>query len=109
MGGIMDSAGPRSLSFNKYANGGVANSPQLALFGEGDTPEAYVPLPDGRTIPVTMKGGGGDAVVNIHNNSSQPVEGTANSSFDGEKMVVDIMIKNLTRPSPVRQAVKEIR
>jgi tape measure domain-containing protein len=54
-GGIMTSSGP--LPLNAYANGGVANKPQVALFGEGSTPEAYVPLPDGRTIPVTMTGG----------------------------------------------------
>lgn len=53
-GGIMSSSG--SLSLMKYANGGVANKPQLALFGEGRMNEAYVPLPDGRSIPVTMKG-----------------------------------------------------
>lgn len=64
-GGIMTSAGPLSLS--KYAGGGVANRPQLALFGEGRTPEAYVPLPDGRRIPVAMSGGGGGQVVqNLH-------------------------------------------
>ncbi|MBS7812346.1 hypothetical protein [Roseococcus pinisoli] len=51
-GGIMTSMGPVQL--RKYANGGVANNPQLALFGEGAQPEAYVPLPDGRSIPVTM-------------------------------------------------------
>lgn len=63
-GGIMTSKG--SLPLNKYANGGVANSPQLALFGEGKTPEAYVPLPDGRSIPVTMKGSGsGDVNVSM--------------------------------------------
>ena len=28
------------------------------MFGEGSTPEAYVPLPDGRRIPVAMSGGG---------------------------------------------------
>ena len=63
-GGVMTSAGPMAL--RSYASGGVANSPQLALFGEGSRPEAYVPLPDGRTIPVTMSGGaaGGD-VFNI--------------------------------------------
>jgi len=63
-GGVMTSAGPMALQ--SYASGGVANSPQLALFGEGSRPEAYVPLPDGRSIPVTMSGGasGGD-VFNI--------------------------------------------
>lgn len=51
-GGIMTETG--SAPLKKYANGGIANSPQLALYGEGSMPEAYVPLPDGRTIPVTM-------------------------------------------------------
>lgn len=49
-----------------YAAGGIARSPQVAVFGEGKNAEAFVPLPDGRTIPVTMTGGGrGATVVNI--------------------------------------------
>lgn len=40
-----------------YASGGIANSPQMAVFGEGSRPEAFVPLPDGRRIPVQMSGG----------------------------------------------------
>ena len=64
-GGVMTSRGP--IPLKQYARGGVANSPQLAMFGEGSTPEAYVPLPDGRSIPVKMKGGGdgGNVVVNV--------------------------------------------
>lgn len=52
-GGLMTSAGPMPLQ--RYASGGVANRPQVAMFGEGSRPEAYVPLPDGRSIPVTMR------------------------------------------------------
>jgi TP901 family phage tail tape measure protein len=52
-GGIMTSQGAAPLK--KYARGGIANSPQLAMFGEGSQPEAYVPLPDGRRIPVAMQ------------------------------------------------------
>jgi GH24 family phage-related lysozyme (muramidase) len=52
-GGIMTPRGP--LPLHRYAMGGIASSPQLALFGEGRTPEAYVPLPDGRSIPVSIK------------------------------------------------------
>jgi hypothetical protein len=52
-GGVMTSHGP--LPLHRYASGGIATSPQLALFGEGRTPEAYVPLPDNRGIPVVMK------------------------------------------------------
>jgi lambda family phage tail tape measure protein len=63
-GGIMTGNGPMLLK--RYAAGGIANSPQLAMFGEGSQPEAYVPLPDGRTIPVTMKNGGStNVVVNV--------------------------------------------
>ena len=50
-GGIMTEAGPMPL--NRYASGGVVQSPQVALFGERG-PEAYVPLPDGRSIPVKL-------------------------------------------------------
>ena len=64
-GGIMTSQGPMPLK--RYAAGGIANSPQLAMYGEGRMPEAYVPLPDGRRIPVAMQGGGGttNVVVNV--------------------------------------------
>lgn len=64
-GGIMSGSGPMPL--RAYSRGGIANSPQLALFGEGSMPEAYVPLPDGRSIPVSFKGGGagGGDVFNI--------------------------------------------
>lgn len=71
-GGIMTDSGPVPLK--AYANGGVANSPQLALFGEGRMPEAYVPLPDGRTIPVTMNGGATgetNVVVNVNVETGQ--------------------------------------
>jgi hypothetical protein len=51
-GGIMTSAG--ALPLHRYATGGIADRPQLALFGEGRGPEAFVPLPDGRRIPVHM-------------------------------------------------------
>lgn len=51
-GGIMSPAG--SLPLKMYANGGIATEPQLALFGEGRHNEAFVPLPDGRSIPVSF-------------------------------------------------------
>jgi hypothetical protein len=54
-GGIMTSQG--ALPLHRYATGGIASSPQMAIFGEGRGPEAYVPLPDGRRIPVAMQGG----------------------------------------------------
>jgi lambda family phage tail tape measure protein len=116
-GGIMSSYGP--LAMKKYANGGIARSPQLALFGEGRMPEAYVPLPDGRSIPVTvdmegMKGGGAGAVVapvigfNLINQSGERLqaEQQGDMRFNGEGFVVDVLLRNLGKPGPVRDAVK---
>lgn len=78
-GGVMTARG--SLPLNKYANGGVANTPQMAVFGEGRGPEAYVPLPDGRSIPVAMKGGSGGGQTNqITNHISIASDGTSQTT-----------------------------
>ncbi|MCM0752043.1 hypothetical protein DEA98_14345 [Brucella pseudogrignonensis] len=45
-----------SGSIGLFAEGGISNKP--AIFGEAG-PEAAVPLPDGRTIPVTLSGNTG--------------------------------------------------
>ena len=65
-GGVMRGGGRGSdepLRLAAYANGGIARGPQLALYGETSRPEAYVPLPDGRSIPVTMQAAGGDTFI----------------------------------------------
>ncbi len=80
-GGIMSSKGPMPL--RAYSAGGIANSPQMALFGEGSTPEAYVPLPDGRRIPVALQGGGG-ANVNVTVNMSGGTTTQSNSGDAGK-------------------------
>jgi hypothetical protein len=67
-GGIVSAAGAMRLP--SYASGGVASKPQLSLIGEAGMNEAYVPLPDGRSIPVTMQGGGGNKTINVTNNFS---------------------------------------
>ncbi|WP_028467618.1 hypothetical protein [Nisaea denitrificans] len=50
-GGIMTANGPAQTA--PY-DGGITSDVSVALFGEGSQPEAYVPLPDGRSIPVTL-------------------------------------------------------
>lgn len=49
-GGVMTPNGPRRL--RRFAGGGVSNS--AAIFGEAG-PEAAIPLPDGRSVPVTLR------------------------------------------------------
>lgn len=63
-GGVMGGGG--SMPLTRYAGGGVATSPQLAMFGEGSSPEAFVPLNDGRSIPVTMRGGMGGGTTSYY-------------------------------------------
>lgn len=79
-GGVMTDAGLMPLK--KYAAGGIARSPQVAIYGEGRMPEAYVPLPDGRTIPVTMKGASGDVNVSVQVNMAT---GQETSTFNGQR------------------------
>lgn len=115
-GGIMNELG--SVPLKKYANGGIANSPQVALYGEGKMPEAYVPLPDGRTIPVTLKGagaatGGGDASSNVQINIVVNQDGSEKSDASGSpdevykrmgeriKSVVREELMNESRPGGV--------
>lgn len=59
-GGIMTSRG--RVPMRKYSGGGVAYGPQLAMFGEGSVPEAYVPVPNGR-IPVELSGAAGGVSI----------------------------------------------
>jgi hypothetical protein len=93
----MTAEGPVPL--RKYAGGGIANSPQLALFGEGSMPEAYVPLPDGRRIPVAMKGGaGGATTVNVSVDASgSQVQGDAGRSEQLGRAVAQAVQAELVR------------
>lgn len=103
-GGVMTGAGP--LPLRTYSAGGIANSPQLALFGEGRMNEAYVPLPDGRSIPVTMSGGGGvqSVRVEIRNEGSQKMRvAEAQPRFDVDGMVVQVVLRDLNNNGPIRQ------
>ena len=53
--------------FRAFADGGMVTKPTLGLVGEGKHNEAIVPLPNGKSIPVDMKGAGqnNNVVVNV--------------------------------------------
>lgn len=95
-GGIMTGTGPVEL--RKYAMGGIANRPQLALYGEGSMNEAFVPLPDGRTIPVTMTGGGGasaNVIVNVINNAAGTQAREERTQNGDGSMNIDVIIESV--------------
>lgn len=84
-GGIFGKNG--AVPLRAYQTGGIATSPQLALFGEGSMNEAYVPLPDGKTIPVTLSGdvGGGKVMAPVSISINVTKEGGSESSSGDEK------------------------
>lgn len=76
MAGAMMAGG---LPMHSYAEGGVARSPQVAIFGEGKGAEAFVPLPGpNRGIPVEFKSmpSGGNITIN-YNPSIQALDGNS--------------------------------
>ena len=104
-GNVMTEFGPAALK--SFGKGGIAHKPMVSVFGEGSTPEAYVPLPDGRSIPVTMEGSQPNVTVNVINQSSVPVNAQQKPArFDGEKMILDVVLKNVNRPGQFRDSMK---
>jgi hypothetical protein len=103
LGGVLNEFG--SVPLRKYAAGGVARSPQLALYGEAG-PEAYVPLPDGRSIPVTMSGGQGGSNVSISIVVNK--DGTEKSASSGDEAgtfkTMGERVKAVVREEMMKQA-----
>jgi hypothetical protein len=89
--------------FKAFATGGIVNTPTLGLVGEGRYNEAVVPLPDGKSIPVQLAGGGAGGVqigsVNIS------VQNT------GETLSVEAQrsIANQARAIAVEEIVRQTR
>jgi lambda family phage tail tape measure protein len=74
------------MPLERFAKGGVVDRAHVAIFGEAGA-EAFVPLPDGRSIPVSMKGasGGGNVSVIVNVNMADGTEKTAGSN-DGQML-----------------------
>jgi TP901 family phage tail tape measure protein len=106
-GGVFTSYGPLDLHAQHFDMGDVARSPQMNLIGEGSRPEAYVPLPDGRTIPVTLQGGGnggGNVTVNMTVNVTNEHKTEVDTSASGDKGVqLARMLDNAVQEAIVRE------
>lgn len=96
-----------------FAKGGITNRP--AIFGEAG-PEAAVPLPDGRTIPVTLSGNtGGSSVlneINVINNNNSDVSVTESRGANGKNIinvVLDAVARDMATPGgKTNRALKNI-
>jgi hypothetical protein len=108
-GGVMTSRGP--LPLHMYSSGGIATSPQVAVFGEGRSPEAFVPLPNGRSIPVQMRGAGGGSVV--INQTINAAPGTSAADLRAAMLVakneaLSELSNQLRRGGPLRDQVRSV-
>lgn len=95
-GNIMTSRGP--LPLQTFAGGGIASGPTLALYGEGSMNEAIIPLPDGRNVPVVLRGGGGRGVVvnvNVQNNASGVTANATSRSDAFGNVTLDVIIDRI--------------
>lgn len=84
-GNVITSSGVMPLK--RFATGGVVNKAHVAVFGEAGA-EAFVPLPDGRSIPVTLKANSdgssqssnNSVVINYYESSSTTTTSSSDSS-----------------------------
>jgi len=106
---------PAWLSDGEYVVNAQAASQPGAL-------ELLDALNEGKAIIRRASGGGagqtagspapassvGAPQVNIINNSSQPLQGQANARFDGEQMIIDVVVSNLQKNGEIAQTIKHM-
>jgi hypothetical protein len=68
---------------HKFAHGGmaggIAGGRSIAVYGETSRREAFVPLQDGRNIPVRIEGSGGSSVMSVYYISAIDTQSMANA------------------------------
>lgn len=95
----------------RAANGGSLGSNRLYLVGEngpellqmGGTPGFVY----SNSSSKQLMGGGSNVVVNVINQSSQKVSATQSQpKFDGKKMIVDVILKDLQSNGPIYRTLR---
>ena len=92
----------RQGSVTAFGHGGITNGPELfpmsgnrvGLRGEGMKPEAVVPLPDGRKIPVELSGRGGVTNINVE---MKVIANDPNAFRLSERQMVDSVTRRFKR------------
>jgi len=87
LSGVFDSIFSATFSLPKFARGGVTDRP--SIFGEAG-PEAAVPLPDGRRIPVDLGGASAPVMNVVINNNKSDAQVSTRRSNDGKSLEVSI-------------------
>lgn len=107
-GGVMpgEMRQPSRLPVRQYATGGIARTPQMAVFGEGQSAEAFVPLPDGRRIPVDLRNAGGGGLTLVVNTVDS--KDTARWFLENRGLLLAIQNAGLESSAASRRAVRSV-
>ena len=96
-------AGHIHAQINAYADGGIANNPQIAFVAEKG-PEAMIPLKDG-AIPIQMMGEIGspkDLILSIENTQHQMLDALQDAMSTGSTTVRPELPEGLESPASIR-------
>ena len=86
-----------SVSFGRFAKGGIVTAPTLAMIGEGGENEAVIPL-NHENLSAMGGSNHGGVIVNITNNSENKVAVQRSSYDEGlEKWVLDVVVDGAAR------------
>lgn len=98
----------KTMPLRRFEKGGVVRRPTLALFGEGKASkgEAFVPLPDGRRIPVALQGAGGGGNVLNFNISAMDGQDVARVLFNNRGTLRALHQRDLVGQQNVRQSTR---
>ena len=88
------------VPFAAFAGGGIANRPTLGLIAEAGQNEAVVPLPNGRSIPVDMRGAGGNTYV-VHSRQEAMRQGYRPDRDE----IIDLVASDIRKGGRVRKAL----
>lgn len=92
-----------------FSQGGIVNRPVIGIVGEGKEPaEAMVPLPDGRSIPVTLNGRtGGDTEVKVYVVANYQ-EAIARGFKRNRDFLVDAIAGDVKKGGKVKKALRRV-
>ena len=99
IGGVVGGAGDFLGSINPFHSGGISTGPASGYPATLHGTEAVVPLPDGSSIPVTLKGMGGGGGENITVNISVSGGGNAREVARAVSQEVQRVFRNRSRGS----------
>ena len=95
------------MPLQAFSNGGIAHRPTIGIIAEAGMSEAMVPLPDGKSIPVTMRGGSGGRTYIIANDEADAARKGYRPGRDDIVHLKAAMAADIANGGVVGQAIRK--